>query len=206
MTAQLDVLRAWRIVPALANIFSSSYPDIQYYATNHMVHVCQMSSFIRASLWSWSYTLANISMRIACEHRSEVMSTTVWVPRNQTVSTPAQTGTWCTSRDMGYLHPYQGDDHFRRVGVHGYVTLLDKDWDNLFKCRCEFQSNTKGSLVYDNCCNSVCFIMNREPSFFTKHVVEQSGREQSSQFLTGTTTAGELAETSATDFFSRQWG
>ena len=71
------------------------------------------------------------------------------------MSTPAQTGTWGTSRDMGYLHPYQGDDHFRRVGVHGYVTLLDKDWDNLFKCRCEFQSNTKGSLVYDICCNKI---------------------------------------------------
>jgi len=52
--------------------------------------------------------------------------------------------------------------------VHGYVTLLDRDWDNLFKCRCVFQDNTKGSLVYDNACNAVCFILNRDPSFFKK--------------------------------------
>lgn len=52
--------------------------------------------------------------------------------------------------------------------VHGYVTLLDRDWDNLFKCRCQFQNNTKGSLVYDNSCNVVCFIMNRDPNFLKK--------------------------------------
>ena len=44
--------------------------------TNHMVHVCQMSSFIRVTLWSWFRTRADISMRIACEHRSEVMTFT----------------------------------------------------------------------------------------------------------------------------------
>ncbi len=70
---QLDDLHVWRIVPDLANMFLSSYPDMQY-----------------------------------CE-------------------------TYCTN-------------------------LID-------------QQNKKVkvlSLVYDNACNAVCFIMNRDPSFFKK--------------------------------------
>ena len=47
--------------------------------------------------------------------------------------------------------------------IHGYITLLDRDWGNLFKCRCVFENNTIGSFVYDNACNFVCYIMNRDP-------------------------------------------
>ena len=47
--------------------------------------------------------------------------------------------------------------------IHGYITLLDRDWGNLFKCRCVFEKNTIGSFVYDNACNAVCFIMNHDP-------------------------------------------
>jgi len=49
--------------------------------------------------------------------------------------------------------------------IHGYITLLDRDWGNLFKCRCVFEKTTIGSIVYDNACNFVCFIMNRDPNF-----------------------------------------
>jgi len=49
--------------------------------------------------------------------------------------------------------------------IHGYLTLLDRDWDKVFECRCVFANNTVGSIVYDNACNAVCFIMNREASF-----------------------------------------
>ena len=113
---QLDVLHVWMIVPDLANIFSSSYPDIQYYVTNHMVNVCNMSSFIRVFLWS--YTLTDISIRIGSENRSEVMSTTVWVPRNRTVPTLSQTTRWDTSTrtktttTCGALHVGCGSRHW----------------------------------------------------------------------------------------------
>ena len=65
--------------------------------TNHMVHVCQMSSFIRVTLWSWFRTRADISMRIACEHRSEVMSTTIWIPRSWVG--PPRRGTRCCGEE-----------------------------------------------------------------------------------------------------------
>ena len=47
---QLDGLYAWRNVPDLANICLSSYPDMQYYVTNHMVNVCKyicLHSYVR---------------------------------------------------------------------------------------------------------------------------------------------------------------
>ena len=49
--------------------------------------------------------------------------------------------------------------------VHGYVTLLDRDWGDAFRCRCKFVDNSKGSIVYDNACNTVPFILNRQPNF-----------------------------------------
>ena len=56
--------------------------------------------------------------------------------------------------------------------VHGYITLLNIDWADLFRCRCIFQDDSKGTIVYDNACNLVVFIQNREPSFFKNYSLQ----------------------------------
>ena len=56
--------------------------------------------------------------------------------------------------------------------VHGYITLLNIDWPDLFRCRCIFEDDRKGTIVYDNACNLVIFIQNREPSFFKNYSLQ----------------------------------
>jgi hypothetical protein len=56
--------------------------------------------------------------------------------------------------------------------VHGYITLLNIDWPDLFRCRCIFEDDSKGTIVYDNACNLVIFIQNREPSFFKNYSIQ----------------------------------
>jgi hypothetical protein len=56
--------------------------------------------------------------------------------------------------------------------VHGYITLLNIDWADLFRCRCIFEDDSKGTIVYDNACNLVVFIQNREPSFFKNYSLQ----------------------------------
>jgi len=53
--------------------------------------------------------------------------------------------------------------------VHGYITLLHIDWNDMFRCRCEFVDNAKGTYVYDNACNVVVFAQNRDPKVFDKY-------------------------------------
>ena len=45
------------------------------------------------------------------------------------------------------------------------LTLLDIDWPDLFRCRCEFANDRKATVVYDNACNLTTFILSREPRF-----------------------------------------
>jgi len=56
--------------------------------------------------------------------------------------------------------------------VHGYITLLNIGWPDLFRCRCNFEDDSKGTIVYDNACNLVIFIQNREPSFFKNYSLQ----------------------------------
>ena len=56
--------------------------------------------------------------------------------------------------------------------VHGYITLLDMEWEDMFRCRCEVEVNAKGRIVYDNACNAVCFAQYRVPRLFDKYAVQ----------------------------------
>ena len=39
---------------------------------------------------------------------------------------------------------------------------LDMDWEDMWRRRCEFEDNAKGTVVYDNACNSVWFTEYRD--------------------------------------------
>jgi hypothetical protein len=56
--------------------------------------------------------------------------------------------------------------------VHGYITLLQMDWNDMFKCRCEFEDEKKGTVVYDNACNTVVFAQNRDAKVFDKYAFQ----------------------------------
>ena len=46
---------------------------------------------------------------------------------------------------------------------------LDKDWEDVVRRRCEFEDNAKGTVVYDNACNTVCFAEYRDARVFDKY-------------------------------------
>ena len=53
---------------------------------------------------------------------------------------------------------------------------LDMDWEDMVRCRCEFEDNAKGTIVYDNACNNVWFSQNRDARVFDKygsHLIDQ---------------------------------
>ena len=56
--------------------------------------------------------------------------------------------------------------------VHGYITLLDINWPELFRCRCTFENDGNATVVYDNACNTTVYILNREPRFFNTYSLQ----------------------------------
>jgi hypothetical protein len=70
---------------------------------------------------------------------------------------------------------FSSSDHLKQLrlafshAVHGYITLLDIDWEDMFRCRCVFEDDAKGTVVYDNACNTVCFAEYRDARVFDKY-------------------------------------
>jgi hypothetical protein len=46
---------------------------------------------------------------------------------------------------------------------------FDMDWEDMFRRRCEFADNAKGTVVYDNACNTVCFAEYRDARVFDEY-------------------------------------
>ena len=53
--------------------------------------------------------------------------------------------------------------------VHGYITLLNIDWNDMYRCRCDFSHDSKAGIVYDNACNLTNFVLFREPNFLNTY-------------------------------------